>query len=369
MRPDPTQSRVPWVITDAAKFAKTMTELGIGIVGLGSVAGAHIDTFKNVQGARVRAICSRREHDPAQLERDYGLPLKAYTDFDALLADPKIDVVDICTPHPQHAEQAIAAAKAGKHLLIEKPIALTFAECERVGEAIAQAGVQAGVCFECRFSAHFTLVRSVLDQGLLGELHYAEVDYYHGIGPWYGQFDWNVKKDMGGSSLLTAGCHALDALLWFMDAPVEEVTCYQNRSKSEIFAPYEYDTTSVTMLRFQGGKLAKCASVVDCLQPYYFHLHLVGSHGSLLDNRFYSHKLTGLNRGRWSQLETSLIDSGAVDDHPYQPQFQAFVDSVKAGRPMPLTDYATALETHRVLFAAEESALKGGSVKLITPAG
>jgi predicted dehydrogenase len=179
-----------------------------------------------------------------------------------------------------------------------------------------------------------------------------------------GGVGWNVKRDMGGSSLLTAGCHALDALLWFMDAPVEEVTCYQTKSRSEIFAPYEYDTTSVTLLRFADGKLAKCASVVDCLQPYYFHLHLVGSHGSLLDDRFYSHKLAGLDRSRWSKLETSLIDSGAVDAHPYQPQFQAFVDAVHAGRPMPLTDYATALETHRVIFAAETSAAEGRPVRL-----
>ncbi len=108
------------------------------------------------------------------------------------------------------------------------------------------------VCFELRFSAQFTLARAVLDQGLLGDLHYAEVDYYHGIGPWYGQFSWNVKKDFGGSSLLTAGCHALDILLLLMDAPVEEVTTYATRSTNKVFAPYEYDTTTVTLLQLRG---------------------------------------------------------------------------------------------------------------------
>jgi len=233
-----------------------------------------------------------------------------------------------------------------------------------VDEAVRAAGVQAMVCFECRFSAHFDLVRSILDEGLLGKVHYAEVDYYHGIGPWYGQFAWNVKKSMGASSLLTAGCHALDALLYFMDAPVEEVTCYQTRSESEIFAPYEYDTTAVTLLRFADGRVGKVASVVDCLQPYYFHVHLVGSEGSLLDNKLYTERLKGLNKNRWSELETALIDSGDVSDHPYQPQFQAFVDSLRAGRPMPRTDFATALETHRVLFAAELSAAEGRAVRL-----
>jgi len=71
----------------------------------------------------VTAVCSRRTHDPAALAATYGVPLTPYTDYDAMLADPDIDVIDICTPHSLHPAQAIAAARAGKHLIIEKPIA------------------------------------------------------------------------------------------------------------------------------------------------------------------------------------------------------------------------------------------------------
>ena len=137
------------------------------------------------------------------------------------------------------------------------------------------------------------------------------------IGPWYGQYEWNIKKDFGGSTLLTAGCHALDALLFFMDGNVEEVTGYHTQSTGADFEPYEYKTTSVSLLKFEGGgKIGKVTSCVDCLQPYYFHIHLVGSEGSLLDNRIYSAKLKGMDKSRWSTLETSLIDSGDVSDHP-----------------------------------------------------
>ena len=115
-----------------------------------------------------------------------------------------------------------------------------------------------------------------------------------------------------------------------MDAPVEEVTSYSTRSRNRTFAPYEYDTTQVTILKFKGGKVGKVASVVDCLQPYYFHTHLVGSEGSLLDTKFYSRKLKGLDKSRWSPLATHPIDSGDVKDHPYQPQFQAFVDATES---------------------------------------
>lgn len=341
-----------------------MSDLRIGIVGLGWVAGAHIETFKSVRGAAVTAVCSRRELDERELEQRYGVPLKAYRDLESLLKDPQIDVVDICTPHPLHPEQAIAAARAGKHVIIEKPIAIRYEDAVAVRKAIREAGVQACVCFEVRYSQHAMALRSSLDQGLLGELHYAEVDYYHGIGPWYGQFHWNVKRDFGGSSLLTAGCHALDLLLHLIDSEVEEVVSYSNRSKSPVFGPYEYDTTSVTILKFQDGKIGKVASVVDCLQPYYFHIHLVGSEGSLLDNRFYSTRLRGLSKDRWSTLGTPLVDSGDVSDHPYQPQFQAFVDALEKGEPMPWTNFDLAFESHRVVFAADRSAAEGRPVKL-----
>jgi predicted dehydrogenase len=340
-----------------------MNDINVGIVGLGWVAGAHISAFNKIPGAKVTAVCSRRELDEKELERQYGTTLKAYRDYEAMLKDPSINVIDICTPHPLHAEQAIAAAKAGKHLIIEKPIAIKYADAVAMRKAIHEAGVNTCVCFEVRFSQQAGVIQATIDQGLLGDLHYAEVDYYHGIGPWYGQFAWNVKKAFGASSLLTAGCHALDLLLMFMNSEVEEVTSYSNRSRSPIFEPYEYDTTSVTLLKFKDGRLGKVASVTDCLQPYYFHIHLCGSDGSLLDNRLYSSKLK-VSKERWSALETSLIDSGDVAHHPYLPQFQAFVDSLRKNEKMPLTDFDTAFESHRVVFAADLSAAEKRTVRL-----
>jgi len=93
-------------------------------------------------------------------------------------------------------------------------------------------------------------------------------------------------------------------------------------------------------------------------------VHLVGSHGSLLDNRFYSSKLAGLEESQWSTLSVPFLDSGDVSDHPYESQFQAFIDSLSKDADMPLTDFATAFETHRVVFAADLSAQEGRSVKL-----
>jgi predicted dehydrogenase len=198
----------------------------------------------------------------------------------------------------------------------------------------------------------------------LGKIHYGEVDYFHGIGPWYGQYRWNTRKDAGGSSLLSAGCHAMDALLLCMGGEVESVTSAAARSANADFAKYEYATSSVTILKFKDGRIAKVASVIDCLQPYYFHVHLVGSEGSLLDNKFHSTQLGGLNKGEWSELSMKMLDSGDVSDHPYQTQFQAFFDALEAGREMELTNLAEALRSHEVIFAADRSAETGTAEKI-----
>ncbi len=340
-----------------------MKNYNVGIIGYGWVATAHIPSINASHQAKVTAIFSSRPQDDADLSAKHGAPVQSFTDLDEMLASPDIHIVSICSFSNLHAEHAIKAAKAGKHLIIEKPIALSWEDCQRVAAAVAEAGVKVCVCFECRYSNQFLATKAVIDEGLLGEIHYGEVDYYHGIGPWYGQFDWNAKRDGGGSALVTAGCHALDALLLCMGGEVESVTSYSTKSRSEIFAPYEYDTTSVTLLRFTDGRVGKCSAVVDCLQPYYFHTHLCGSEGSLLDDKFHSMKLA-TDKSAWSKLSLKMLDSGDVSDHPYQTQFQAFFDSIDAGEDMLLTNLETALRTHRVVFAADESALTGQPVKL-----
>jgi len=335
----------------------------VGIVGYGWVASAHIPAINATTRGQVTAVCSSRNLDEAELKARHGAAVTVYHDLDAMLADPAIDVVSLCSFPDRHADQAMRAARAGKHLIIEKPLCLTLEDLRRMRQAIRDAGIQTCVCFECRFSSQFLAIRSVIDRGLLGSLHYAEVDYYHGIGPWYGQYRWAASTAQGGSSLLSAGCHALDALLLCMGQEVTEVMSYRSQSQSACFAAYEFPGTSVSILKFQGGQAGKCVSCVDCLQPYYFHTHLVGSKGSLLDNKFHSADL-GLEKSGWSTLAVKMLDSGDVSDHPYQTQFEAFFEALDRGAPMPLTDLDTAVKSHEVLFAADRSALLGRPVQL-----
>jgi UDP-N-acetyl-2-amino-2-deoxyglucuronate dehydrogenase len=336
-----------------------MHRYNVGIVGYGWAATAHIAAINATTQGRVTAVCSTRPLDAGELSAKHGGPITVYHRIDDMLADRDLHVVDITGLPSRHRDHAVAAAESKKHIILEKPMANSPEEVADIVSAAAANGVKGCVCFECRFSNQFQVTKALVDEGLLGRLHYAEVDYYHGIGPWYGQFRWNTGTRDGGSALLTAGCHALDALLMLMGTDVESVSSLSTKSASGIFKPYEYDTSSVTILRFKNGAVGKTAAIVDCLQPYYFHTHLIGSEGSLLDNRFHSAKL-GTDKSHWSGLSMKMLDSGDVSDHPYQAQFQAFFDALDKGQDMPLTSFTEAKKTFDVIFAADQSAAAGG---------
>jgi predicted dehydrogenase len=340
-------------------------KINVGIIGYGWAATAHIDAINATGMAQVTNVYSSRLLDDDELSSRHGGRIKSTVNLKDIYSNPNIDVIDITSYPYQHADQVVAAARAGKHIIVEKPLTLAKRDLNRMTKAVKQAKVKTCVCFEVRFSAEFLTLKSVIDQGLVGKIHYGEVDYYHGVGPWYGQYRWNVKKEAGGSSLLSAGCHAMDALLYLMgNKDVVEVSSHSTKSKNRIFQKYEYDTTSVTILKFKDGRIGKVASVIDCLQPYYFHTHLVGSEGSILDNKFYSSKMGALNKNEWSTLATQLVDSGDVSDHPYQTQFEAFFKALRAGKEMPHTSLADAARSHEIIFAADQSAATGKPVRI-----
>lgn len=341
-----------------------MKKYNVGMIGYGWASGAHIAAINATSLAQVTRVYSSRKLDSQEVSAKHGGKITCHASLEEMLKDPGLHAVSICSYPNDHAKHAIAAAKAGKHLIIEKPLALSWEDCQSIRKAVQKARVKTCICFECRFSSQFLTIKAVLDQGLLGRLHYGEIDYYHGIGPWYGQYRWNTKKNAGGSSLLSAGCHAMDALLLCLGTEVESVCSYAAQSASQHFATYEYPTTTVTILKFKDGKIGKCASVIDCLQPYYFHTHLVGSEGSLLDNKFFSTRLGGLNKAKWSELSMKMLDSGDVSDHPYQLQFENFFQALDRGEEMPLTSLEHALRSHEVIFAADRSAREGKPVAL-----
>mgnify|MGYP003325344233 CR=1 FL=1 len=171
-----------------------MKKFNVGVIGYGGGAGAHIDSINGTPQGQVTAVYSSRKLDSAELSAKHGGEIQCHTDLKRMLADPSIDVVSVCRYPYQHAKQVIAASASGKHLIIEKPLALNAREVYAMQKAAKRAKVGTCVCFELRYCNQFLVTQAILDKGLLGDLHYGEIDYYHGVGPWYGQYRWNVKK-------------------------------------------------------------------------------------------------------------------------------------------------------------------------------
>ena len=185
-------------------------QYNVAVVGYSWAAAAHSGAINATRQAQVTAVLSSRPLAASELSARHGCPITVYSDLEALLAQPDIHVVDITGYPDQHAAQFKAAVRHGKHVISEKPLAVEWNEILEMKKALAGTGAKTCVCLECRFSSQFVATRGIIDSGLIGRLHYGEVDYYHGIGPWYGQYRWNVTRERGGSALLTAGCHALD---------------------------------------------------------------------------------------------------------------------------------------------------------------
>lgn len=338
-----------------------MSTIKVGIVGLGWAASGHIPAFFANPDCEIVAVCTSKDPEAARAMAGPGVAV--YKDYNEFLGHPGLEVVDICTPHNMHAPQAIAAARAGKAVMVEKPMATNYEELVETRDVIRQTGVKSTVFFELRFIPQFEMVKSVIARGLLGKVHHIEVDYYHGIGPWYGQHSWNVKKDVGISALVTAGCHALDGLLYFKDCPVEEVTGFSTKSAAEWAEDYEYDSTSVGLLKFSDGTVGKCVSCVDCRQPYVFNIHLIGSEGTLLGNKLSSTQLAGVKKEEWIEIPTTEATSGDVLDHPYAPQINEFMSALKQGQDS-IVNYETAFETFRVVFAIDKAIAEKRAVRL-----
>ena len=338
-----------------------MKEFGVGILGTGWVAGSHIRAFEANPHTEVRAILSRDKDRAAARAAEHKLNhCRAYDHLDGLLAAPDVQIVSICTPHHLHVEQALVAAAAGKHLVLEKPVALDLGGMRRLLAAVRAAKVKTVVSFVLRWNPLFETIRALLADHVVGRLFYGEVDYLHGLGPWYKQYEWNVKKEIGGSSLLTGGCHAVDGLRWFMGRRAVEVFAYANFSVPNPLR-YEYEPNSVTLVKFDDGTLGKIASSIECVMPYTFNIELLGDEGTIRNNQVFSKKWTG-QRG-WATIPTVLPDSGDVSHHPFTDQVNHFVDCILNDRESH-TNLEDAALTHEICFASEISAREGRAVAL-----
>lgn len=337
-------------------------KLGVAVVGTGWVSGEHIRAFRDNPNTEIRVICSREGSRGRAKATEYGVRCEVLTDYAKVLERDDVQIVSIATLPDCHCEGAVGAAEAGKHILLEKAMATTFEDARRIRDAVSKAGVKTVVSFVLRWNPLFEIIKSQLADGAIGEVFLGEVDYFHGIGPWYKQYAWNVKKDIGVSSLLSAGCHAVDGLRWFMGGEISEVCQYSAFGGGADFRDYEYAPTSCMVCRFTDGRIGKVTSSIECIQPYVFSINLVGTEGSIRNNRLYSRTKFKGQTG-WLEIPTILPDSGDVAHHPFSLEAAHLVECILNDVESHV-NVADAFRTHEVCFAADLSSREGRPVKL-----
>ncbi len=338
--------------------------LGAAIFGAGWVAGEHARAYQACPRTRLVAVGSRKE-ESARRCASYGGEPDAFitTDYEALLRHPGVDIVSVTTPPDLHPELTIRAAQAGKHVCIEKPVALDWPSCLGMQKAVNEAGVRSVVSFCLHWNPSLVTTKQLIDSGAIGSPYYIEVDYWHGLKEWYPQYSWSVKKPQGGSSLLSAGCHAVDALRWLagVDKEIVDVFAFNVAHKGEN-PDWGYDPTTALLCRFADGTAGKTTCTLDCRMPYAFNVDVLGTKGTIRDNRLWSEELLPGQTG-WATIPTILPDSGDVTHHPFNGQIEAFVASILDGAPC-LPDLDDAVKTHEVVFAADRAAQSGHPIRL-----
>ena len=328
--------------------------LGVAIHGAGWVAAEYLKAFSRNPHVQIRVVSSRREESVHARLDESGVQADVETDYERVLRRPDVDVVAICTPNDRHPAETIAAAQAGKHVVIEKPVAMDVESLRAMREAVRRAGVKTVVGFVLRWHPYFRTIKALIEDGALGDIFLAETGYYSQIGPWYSGFEWARTRAQGGSNLLFAGCHAVDALRWFA-GDVTEVSAFETRGHD---AAWEYAPTIAATMRLASGGVAVLTSSFEVPIPYTFPVQLHGTKGAFRDGRLYSkEKLPG--QPDWAAIPTLALGSADVSFFPFGELVDHFVDCIRTDTESHC-NLEDAAKTHAVCLAADRSAAESG---------
>jgi myo-inositol 2-dehydrogenase / D-chiro-inositol 1-dehydrogenase len=189
--------------------------LGIGILGSQFIAAIHVEAFRQVPDARVVAVASPAEQHVKAFAAKHDIP-RWFTDYRDLLRLPEVQMVSLCLPNYLHCQATVDAARAGKHVICEKPLCMNLAEADRMIAACKQAGVQLMYAEELCFTPKYVRARLLVDEGALGKVYLVKQSEKH-FGP-HSDWFWDVERS-GGGVLLDMGCHGIEFARWILGRP------------------------------------------------------------------------------------------------------------------------------------------------------
>ena len=252
-------------------------KLGYAVAGLG-VGKIHVESALKYDKCELVAVCDLLT-EKLKAVTEKNPEVKAYTDFDEMLRDEEIDIISICLPSGIHADFAVKALEAGKHVLIEKPIDITVSAAERIEEARIRTGKKVGCIYQNRNNAVMKPLKEAIDSGRLGRIFlgtfavkwYREQSYYEGKHSWHGT--WAMD---GGGSLMNQAIHTVDIMQWLMGEP-ESVSSTMSVNNHNI----ESEDLTASVFRFRNGATATFLSTTCAYPGLSTDIQIYGTNGSV----------------------------------------------------------------------------------------
>ncbi|WP_165972392.1 Gfo/Idh/MocA family protein [Paenibacillus piri] len=251
---------------------------GFAIVGSGAIGSFHAEQLKQVGGAKLIAVCDENPQRAGQFAERYSC--SAYTSLNDMLQRDDIDIVNICTPSSLHGGQAIACAKAGKHVIVEKPMDITLATADSMIAACQEAGTKLSVVSQHRLDRSVAQVKQLIREGAFGKLvlaagavHWYRSQQYYDSSSWRGTWQWD-----GGGALMNQGIHIVDLLQYLM-GPVESV---QAQCRTLGHRNIEVEDTAAALLRFGSGAVGTLTATTSAYPGLNTRIELFGTKGSAI---------------------------------------------------------------------------------------
>ncbi len=253
-----------------------MNRLRTALIGCGKVGHIHARALRQLPESEFVAVCDAQPERAEDFAGRYGV--RPFTDGGTMFREATVHAVLIATPHPLHAAPALAAAAAGVHVLVEKPLAATLADCDAMLASAQRAGTHLAVISQRRFYEPVQRMKAAIDAGKIGRpvlgvftMYSWRDEAYYRSDPWRGKWDTE-----GGGVLVNQSPHQLDLLLWFM-GPIEEVSGYwANLNHPTI----EVEDTAVAVLRFKNGGLGAIVTSLSQRPGIDTKVHIHGANGA-----------------------------------------------------------------------------------------
>jgi predicted dehydrogenase len=341
-----------------------MDSLNVGIVGCGTISPVHAEALQKGSNVELVSVFSRHPENADRLASGFGV--KDYSDWDAFLADPDIQAVSICTPSGTHLDYGIAAADAGKHVIVEKPVEVTLERAYQLIDRCQQNGVHLAVIYQSRFVKGIQKLKARLDAGDLGDIFMADAyikwfrdQEYYDSGEWRGSFALD-----GGGVLINQAIHTIDLLQWFMG----KVDTVFGQIGTFTHSGIEGEDNAVAALRFENGAVGVIEGSTSVQPAQSRRIEIHGQKGTMvLDGEVIRYSGgdfgDGADAGKEDQKSGADSPLAGFSIEPHMRQFEAIAGAVQVGEQPPVTGYDS-LQSLGIVMAIYESARKGKAVKL-----